>query len=357
VTALVLAGSAYALDRTPGRYLLLLLTLFLTAGSRPEGKLYVLFCLLLIPLLHWGRLRALAVMGCITLAFSLLTWSSTRNTQAGVLLYSTLLPLAPETPKSAPDFGPIIDPMRKERVAMGPLFIPNLVPTEKAISPLVDAYLKSKGRAAKDVSGDFCQKLAVEAALQRPLLLPVIALVKFLMATVTYSNDGFGTRWLQTVQIVSCTYKPWMLTMMPRLTGLPIHTMNDVVSYIHAEFTPVRPDWFNVLQRGWYCATTKVRAPWPGEPAQTPGIPLFYLLGVAGLGVGMIRPGPMRSVHIAWGVTLAFTALVVMLTGVVNPRYRFVFEPFVLLYLFVLADWVAALGFRRARQMNPAAKP
>ena len=32
-----------------------------------------------------------------------------RNTQAGVLLYATVLPLAPEVPKSAPGFAARID--------------------------------------------------------------------------------------------------------------------------------------------------------------------------------------------------------------------------------------------------------
>jgi hypothetical protein len=35
--------------------------------------------------------------------------------------------------------------------------------------------------------------------------------------------------------------------------------------------------------------------------------------------------------------------MVVMLTGVMNSRYRFVFEPFCLLYIFTLLDFVASL--------------
>ena len=111
-------------------------------------------------------------------------------------------------------------------------------------------------------------------------------------------------------------------------------------------FPPLEPDWFDWLQRVWFFGTTGARIPWPGQVAGTPGIPLFYLLGVAGMVLGVLRAGPMRKLHIAWAITLAFAASVVMLTGVVNPRYRFVFEPFVLLYLFVLADGIAALVIR-----------
>jgi hypothetical protein len=346
VTALALAGSAYALRETRGRFILLLLALLLTAGSRPEGKLYVLFCLLLVPLVLWGQWRRLAIFSGIALAFSLLTWLSTRNTQAGVLLYATLLPLAPETPKSAPDFGPLIAPLRTERLDRGVLWMPDFVREEKLITAVVYPYLRTKGRSTK-TSGDFCQKLSVEAALNRPFLLPLVVFDKFLLGTTSTTNDGFGASWLQDTQIDSCTYKPWMLKLMPRMTGRSIHSKDDLVAYVREEFQPLEPDWFDWLQRVWFFGSTGARIPWPGQVAGTPGIPLFYLLGTAGMVVGILRAGPMRKLHIAWVITLAFAASVVMLTGVVNPRYRFVFEPFVLLYFFVLADGVAALVIRR----------
>jgi len=347
VTALVLAGSAYAFAQTRGRFILLLLALLLTAGSRPEGKLYVLFCLILVPLSLWGQWRRLAILGAITLAFSLFTWLSTRNTQAGVLLYSTLLPLAPQTPRSAPDFGPLIAPIRNERLANGMLAMPNLVLEEQRITAIVYPYLEAKSHfhksARQQAAGEFCQRLAVEAALNKPSLLPLVVLDKFLLGSAAPANDGFGLSWLQDMQIVSCTHKSWMLKLMPRLTGRPIHSRDDLVAYIKEEFQPITPDWFSTVQRLWFRGTTGARIPFPCQPPDVPGIPLFYLLAAAGMAAGMTRAGPMRKLHIAWVITLAFTLSVVMLTGVVNPRYRFVFEPFALLYLFVLADAAAAL--------------
>ena len=342
IIALSLAGTAYTIERTRGRFILLLLTLLLTAGSRPEGKLYVLFCLILIPLLHWGAWRKLAVLGGITLAFCIFTWMSTRNTQAGVLLYATLLPLSPDIPKSAPDFAPVIAPIRNERVAKGALAVPDLVIEEKRINAIVYPYLAARNGSDEDDrrqdAGRFCQRLSVEAALHKPLLLPLLALDKFLLATNLPANDGFGQAWLQAMQIESCTYKPWMLELMPRLTGRSIGSRDALVDYIHTEFPPMRPDWFAGLQRAWFLATTGARIPCPSLPV--PGIPLFYLLAAAGMVAGVLHSGSVQKVHIAWVITLGFTASVVMLTGVVNPRYRFVFEPFALLYLFVLMDSV-----------------
>ncbi len=355
VTALALAGSAYMLDRTRGRFILLLLALLLTAGSRPEGKLYVLFCLLLIPLSLWGEWRRLAIFGGITLAFSVLTWLSTRNTQAGLLLYATVLPLAPETPKCAPDFGPLIAPLREARLARGPLAMPDFVREEKRISGVVYPYLRAKGRSTNS-TGDFCQRLSVEAALNKPLLLPLVVLDKFLLGTRHPCNDGFGANWLQDVQIESCTYKRWMLKLMPRMTGRAIESKEDLVAYVHEEFTPLKPDWFDSLQGLWLDATTGARVPLPGGIGTAPGVPLFYLLGVAGMMAGILRPGPMRKVHIAWVITFGFTASVVMLTGVVSPRYRFVFEAFALLYVFVLVDWIVALP-RMGRCIGASQRP
>ena len=350
VTALVLAGTIYTLQPTRARFTLLLLALLLTAGSRPEGKLYVVFFLLLVALVHWGAWRKFALFGGITLVFCLLTWLSTRNTQAGLLLYATVLPLAPETPKSAPDFAPLIAPLRQERLAAGPLVMPDFVKEEKKITGVLYPYLKAKGKSSH-TAGQFCQGLAVEAALHRPLLLPLIVLDKFLLGTTGISSGGFDAHWMQQMQAQSCTYKPWMLKLMPRLTGRDIHSRDDLTAYLQKEFPPLQPDWFAGLQRLWFRGTTGCQIPWPGQTKGTPGIPLFYLLGTTGLLVSVIRPGPLRKFHFTWAFTLAFAGSVVMLTGVVNPRYRFVFEPFILIYLFTLADGAATLA---TRLRNPA---
>jgi len=355
VTALVLAGSAFALHRTPGRFILLLVLLLLTAGSRPEGKLFVVFCLILIPLVYWGQWRLFAVYGAITLLFSTLTWFTSRNTQAGILLYATLLPLAPDIPRSAPDFGPLIAPLRARRLAQGTLALPDYVIEEKEISPIVFSYLKAKTGSEK-TAGDFCQRLAVEAALHSPFLLPPLALDKFLMGTIYPTNEGFLKPWLQDRQIDSATYKTWMVKLMPRLTGRPIHSADDVAAYIRQEFPPLQPDWFNQLQSLWFRATVGARIALPGQPT-IPGIPLFYILAAAGMVAALLRPGPMQKVHFAWVVTLLFIAFVVMLTGPVVPRYRFVFEPFAVIYIFVLMDVILGVGARRAPRAEPSPKP
>jgi hypothetical protein len=234
VTALLLAGTVFLLRPTPWRFAMMLAALLLTAGSRPEGKLYVCFCLLLVLLIRWGAWRRRLMYCGICVLFCLLTWMSSRNTQAGVLLYATVLPLAPETPKSAPDFGPLINPLRQERIALGPLVPYQLTTAEKEITPIVNGYLKSKGEK-RPAYGAFCQRLAVEAALNKPLMLPVIALNKFLVATEFPPSGDFGKIWMQQKQLESTTYKDWMVRLMPRLVGPRLTRLPDVAKALKNE--------------------------------------------------------------------------------------------------------------------------
>jgi hypothetical protein len=364
-TALVLAGTACALWPGKWRFAMLLGALLLTAGSRPEGKLYVLFCVVLVGLIPWGTWKTRLIYGAVALAFCLGTWMSSRNTQAGLLLYATVLPLAPEVPRSAPGFATWIDPLRKERVAAGALVPNQLTTAEKTITPLVLGYLKSIDDR-RTTYGQFCQRLAVEAALNRPLLLPVIAFNKFLVATVYPASGDFSAFWMQDKQVEACTYKEWMARLMPRLVGERLTSQPDVaaadrgegknseefgrlkqavVSFVQQEYVPLgNGSAFGMLQNVWMGMTTGARV---GEQhygdRTVPGVPLFFILAAAGMVASICRAGPLRKMHIAWVMTLGFLFMVVMLTGVMNSRYRFVFEPFCLLYIFTLLDFVASL--------------
>jgi hypothetical protein len=78
-----------------------------------------------------------------------------------------------------------------------------------------------------------------------------------------------------------------------------------------------------------------------------PGVPLFFILAGVGMVASICRPGPLVRLHVAWVMTMGFLFMVVMLTGVMNSRYRFVFEPFCLLYIFNLFDTLIVPFFRR----------
>lgn len=380
VTALLLAGTLCALRPGRWRFGFLLLALILTAGSRPEGKLYILFCLLLVLFVRWGAMKTRLLYAVVTLLFCILTWLSSHNTQAGVLLYATLLPLAPDVPHSAPAFAPVIKPLRQARLAAGPLVPTQLTTAEKEIVPLVQGYLKST-HDRRTTYGQFCQRLAIEAALHRPLMLPVIAFNKFLAATIYPASGDFSAWWMRDKQIESCTYKEWMVRLMPRLAGPRLSSLPDVaaamrdekaagkdtplfarlkeavITFVQQEYIPPAgsatlldpaTDPFTLLQEAWLAMTTGLRLGEQHYGSRTiPGLPLFFILAAAGMAGSLVRPGPLRPLHFAWIATLAFLFMVVMLTGVMNSRYRFVFEPFCLLYIFTLLDLLAAALPRR----------
>jgi hypothetical protein len=48
--------------------------------------------------------------------------------------------------------------------------------------------------------------------------------------------------------------------------------------------------------------------------------------------IAMATSGSLQRFHIAWLLCMGGTWFAVVLTGVVNPRYRFAFEPFCFLY-------------------------
>ena len=80
-----------------------------------------------------------------------------------------------------------------------------------------------------------------------------------------------------------------------------------------------------------------------------PGTPYFILFGLSGMAASILRGGKLYPVRLSWCATLLGVWFIVMLTGVVNSRYYFVFEPFVLIYALYLADsLIAAVRLPRA---------
>ncbi|MDP9292100.1 MAG: hypothetical protein M3O82_07045 [Verrucomicrobiota bacterium] len=339
--ALALAGTAFTLRPTGGKLAWVIVALFFTAGSRPEGKLFVAFGILLVTLVYWGEWRRWAKNIAIMLVASGLIWMSSRNTQAGLLLYATVLPLAPDAPKLAPDFGPWINPLRDQYRAEGKTVRDNLVTAEKTVNDVVVEYLRATGQRNRWNRGAFCQKLAVEAMLHEPLQLPVIALNKFLMSCNLPTSGGFTQYWVQDKQHSSFLGKKWLFELMKGLTGIDLRTKEQVIAFINEKYQPLNPDWFAKLQTVWSSATLTA----PGEArhfgmAKVPRIPYFFVIVALGMLAAIVRPGALQRFHIAWLLTFFGVWFVVLLTGVVNPRYRFVFEPFCVIYALYFFDAV-----------------
>ncbi|MEA3186449.1 MAG: hypothetical protein QOD99_279 [Chthoniobacter sp.] len=360
ITGLALVGSVFAREPTRRHFIWLLVALFLTAGSRPEGKLFLPFALLLVILTYFGQGRIFWQRVAVTLAASAVIWLSGRSTQAGLLLYATVLPLAPDVPKSAPDFAPFINPLRDQYRAEGETVRLKMTTAEKAVNEIVQRYFstqKNRGElrgSERDVSG-FCQRLAVEAMLHKPWLLPAIAVNKLIAGCKSPSSGGYTEYWVRTKQYDSFTHKKWLTELLPGLTGEKITTDEQAIDFVARKYQPLQPDWFEVLQRGWNTMTIRYRV---GNVEARAGalraLPLFFWIALVGGIVGTVRP--LWRVHVAWLLGLLGVWFLVLLTGVVNPRYRFAFEPFCLIYIFLLVDsiWLfAEATFRKHLTERP----
>lgn len=340
VMALALAGTALALRPTSAKLGWLLVALFFTAGSRPEGKLFIAFGILLVALIRWRGRREWLVKMAVTLAVCAGIWMCSRSEQAGLLLYATVLPLAPDVSRVAPDFSSVINPLRDQYIAQGATVRVKLTTAEKTIWGKVRDYSHAKGNSEIE-SGAFCQKLAVEAALNKPFLLVAIAANKFLMSCRGATSGGFSDYWVQGKQIAAFTRKKWLGDLSRGLTGRDLRTKEDVVAFVQRTAPPLEPDWFNVLQRKWSSLMLHARLPDRQYPAQkVQGLSYFFAVAFLGFFAALLRPGPLWRFHVSWVLTLLGVWFAVLLTGVVNSRYRFVFEPFCILYALFLLDTV-----------------
>lgn len=339
-TALAAVGTVFALRPTPRKFVWLIVVLLLTGGSRPEGKLFIAFGLMLVALVYWGNWREWTKRVAIMLVASALIWMSSRNNQAGVLIYATVLPLAPEISKVAPDFSPWINPLREKYVAQGATVRTKLTTAEKAVSDVADKYLRTTGRGNSHLNA-FCQKLAVEAALHKPWLLPAIAAHKFLMSCRGAVSGGYTEEWVHKKQLVALIHRPWVFEIIHGLTGRELRTKEEAAAFIQENYAPLNPDWFAPLQNGW----SKFTLAFHGKSRHVgdekiPRLSYLFTAAVLGMLVSLVRPGPLWRFHVPWLLTLGGVWFVVMLTGVVNARYRFVFEPFAILYALLCLDYL-----------------
>jgi hypothetical protein len=354
VTATALAGTLLVRRPTLRRFVWLIVALFFTAGSRPEGKLFVVFGLGVVALAYlggawklWARRMGVMLACCAGI------WMCTRSTQAGLLLYSTVLPLAPEVSSVAPGMP---------RAGTGGVSIvrTKFNSVEKRANDAIKSYLKSVGKKSDDAHvGALAQKLAIEAICQKPQLVPAIAADKFLLTCRPDPNGaymdtsgGFTPFWIYDKQTKALTRRKFMKPLMKGLTGRDLASDADIQAFLHSAYKPLDPDWFAALQQTWSRLTLGFQ--WDSHGADkrfVPGWPAFCLLAAAGMLVSLIPRDRLWRFHLPWLAALLGVWFAVMLTGIVLPRYRFVFEPFWIFYIFLLADFlwtaVAAVALRK----------
>jgi len=353
VTATALAGALLVRSATLRRFVWLIVALFFTAGSRPEGKLFVAFGLGVVALVYLGDWKLWARRVGVMLVCCAGIWMCTRSTQAGLLLYATVLPLAPASSTVAPGIDPYIAPLRTAAFSEEQVARTKLNTVERKAYNAIRDYLKSQGKKGDDAHvGALGQKLAIEAMRRHPGLLLMLASDKLLLTFRSGGVDefmetsgGFTPDWIWDKQAMAFGRRGFMKPMMKGVTGQPIDGAAATAAFLHAHYTPLQPDWFNALQSAWSTVTLGGQNnPHGTDKRYMPRWPPFFLVAAVGMLIALIPRDGLWRFHLPWVATFLGVWFVVVLTGVVNARYRFVFEPFCFLYAFLLLDFLASAG-------------
>ena len=385
---LALAGTVFTRWPSGLSYGCLLGAMCCVAAARPEGNLWQGTGILLTLIVFWGSWRRewLKILGAIVVAVGML--SITKTTHSGLLLYSSLVQFTPDEPKAIPGFGPYIratrDRVGAERARrVGDDVVKTSRPVQQALAayaadhPHENLGLANGKRGKKEQTyapaeldedtgpeldlrhgnnlSNLCRRLAIEAASQHPFALPGYAWRKFLARIRDDPGGTFEDYTFHEKQAFSLTGKPAISRALGRgLIGSPLDTPEQAQAFVAAHYELSKVAWFNQLEGGWQAAVDSLHLPDRAYSSEytLPGLTVFHLLGMVGMVVASFRRGPARRFHWAFVPTMTGAWFLVMLTAAVIPRHRFVWEPFWLLYGFLLLDSVAA-GVQSLRRQKP----
>jgi len=350
---LAVTGSVFALHANRASFVALLMALVLQAGARPEGKLFFGFGLILIVLVLWKNKapwRTLGIHLGITLVVALIVNSKTKTSQAGLLLYTSVVHFTPDDPKCAPGILPFIEPLRtqfQERWKVGMAF-PRASQRNKIASAVAKYLIEVKGaEGSKREVNELCKKLAMETLRRSPGELPMHFFYKFrhssvVLASEDYSDNRIGDKQLNdnypgSTKLVFRNGK--------KLSGVDLKSMEDIGAFIEKNYHPERVAWFNTLHDWWedslaHFRMTDVRYP-NGDKEN--GMPYYFFVVLAGMALALFRPGKMQPMQISWVLFLLGLAFIIFVTANVKARFRFVFEPFLYIYAFMILDTLVAV--------------
>jgi hypothetical protein len=356
---MVFAGTVFALGPSIRRFIWFVVSLLLVFGTRLESKTFLLFAVLLVIPYFWKQWRRMAIgLGTVAAAY-LVAFSVSGDRDGSSLIYASLIRFAPTTSRSEPDFMPRILPIQEDARAESRDYPAGMVRVSKLINKAVDEYVaeRVKGKRAKsEAEVRIVRNLCLETLKAEPVKTLVTPWTKFHLAIDAWSSYCFDQRSLWQNQAEAFTMKDWMTLVLGHgLTGQSL-TLEQVPAWVKAHYDPARVAWFTQLQTVWNEQIIRFRLPdqpmaqarwvhdfYGGVANRTytlPGVPFFYIVVLVGMIVSFLRPSRLRPFHFAWVATMLGGLYVCSMVGVTNGRFRFVYEPFFFIYIFLLFDCV-----------------
>jgi hypothetical protein len=371
VVWLALAGTIFV--RRPGwpAFGFLLAALLFTAGARPEGRLFLAFGVA-VTLLVYARTWRSEISKLVTLAFFCpAVLLITRTAQGGLLLYASLLHLAPDHSNVAPDVGPCLASLRAHVQRTRAMGVPNdVVHVEKKLVQQITTCYEPEHPELRFGSvkmpnskaiNSLCLRLAIEIARAHPWDLVVLVADRFLARIDADSGGAFPNYELHDRQCRAFQRGAARDAVLgPGLVGVPLSTAEQYTSFVYTHYDENRVAWYNAWEHAWMRGISHFRLPGHAYSAKyrLPGLPYYYVLAAAGAILSLfVSRGEGRLFQWTFLPVLGGVWFTVMLTGALMPRYRFVLEPFWLLYLCFIPDALARLIQTRLRRFSKTPDP
>ena len=352
VIMLAFAGAVFVRFRNWPGCIALCAALYLTAIARPEGWMFLGFGGLVIVLTaDFSKWRRTIGFVALFAATAVAARVSSATHESGLLLYSSILHLSPETSRRVPETAPFVRELRADAIAaarIGPAFVSREQRRSLAASfeKFVGEHPQPGGGSATEQADRVARTLALETCLHAWWRLPALALQKFRASASEPPAGEFSEAWLIERQWRRLRNGwEWMSRNAHQLYGRPFATLEEYGEFIRSNYRASQVRWFESWSGVWNSIyEPKLRATrFPNHKLE--GLPFIYLLALAGM-IATLAAGRLRSFHLAWITMLLGLWFVIMVTANERARFRLVFEPFIFLYLLALAD-VVLMAVRR----------
>ncbi|MEZ5405829.1 MAG: hypothetical protein R3F23_06560 [Verrucomicrobiia bacterium] len=297
--------------------------------------------------------RKLAWQLALLLLIGFGTSRLTRSSQAGLLLYTSVITLTPDSIHAAPGFESYILPTRNRLRNEWQYRYSNMAAARKEISQAVESYLQSQqANSSSKAINRFCLKVAIETCLKNFWRLPEVASKKFRQTLLKISSGSFDDKWLVERQIKTVEGDFDILSRhSKKLTGKNLVELNDYKNFIHHHYQLPADNPFLKLQKIWR-NLTNFGVTFSETPSTLPPLPPFYWIAIAGFLLLPFIKKDLFLLHLSWSLMILGLWFVIFLTANTKERFRFVFEPFWILYLAALLDGLIQIIQSRLRK-NP----